>query len=295
MELNKAKRTFNNSISFDKGEKNKIIEKYLKGCKTIGIQFSNISFSQVRDLRKLSNFKLKDIGKELLKIRSIKNKKEIDNIKKACKLCDNIFSKIINNFKFITEKELQNFIIEEIRKKNHDISFTPIVASAKNSSIVHHYPGSKIKKGFLLLDYGAKVNGYCSDISRTIYIGKPSKKEIETYDKLLLVQEKLIKNLKIGIKCKELHENAKNLLKPYDDNFTHGLGHGVGLDIHEMPSLHPLSQDIIEENQTITIEPGIYFNKKFGIRIEDTILVKKNKNIILTKSTKKLVSVKKNV
>jgi Xaa-Pro aminopeptidase len=294
MELSKAKRTFKNSISFDKGMKNNIIEQNIKGCKNLGLQFNNISFSQVNEIKKLGNFRFKDVGKELLKIRSIKNKKEIDSITKACRLCDKIFTKIINNFKFKTEKELQNFIIEEIKKEGHETSFTPIVASAKNSSIVHHYPDSKIRKGFLLLDYGAKINGYCSDMSRTIYVGKPNNKEKEIYDKVLFVQEELIKNLKIGIKCSLLYENAKYLLKPYDELFTHGLGHGVGLDIHELPSLHPLSDDKIEENQIITIEPGIYFNEKFGIRIEDSILIKKNKNEILTKSTKKLMSVKQN-
>ena len=291
MEYSKAKKNFKNTIFFNKGKRNELLKENLKKCKNIGIQYSNISYSQIRDLKKLGKFKFKDIGKELLNIRSVKKEYEIKNIKNACKLCDEIFSKIINNFNFKTEKELSYFITNEIRKKGHEISFKPIVASAKNSSNVHHNPEDKIKKGFLLLDYGAKVNGYCSDMSRTIYVGNPSKREIEKYNKVLKTQEEIIKSLKINQKCKELHENTIKLLNDDGDKFIHGLGHGVGLDIHESPSLHPLSEDIIKENNVITIEPGIYFENQFGIRIEDTILIKKNKNEILTKSKKELIKV----
>ena len=294
-EYTKAKRFFKNVVYFDKGKKEEVLFKYLKNSKIIGIEYNKISYSQFKNIKKLIKCKFKDIGKDLLQLRSIKKDEEIKNIKKACKLCDEIFSKIINDFKFKTEKELHYFICNEIRKKGHEISFNPIVASAKNSSLVHHdIDESKIKKGFLLLDYGVKYNGYCSDMSRTIYVGEPNKKEIEIYNKVLNVQQKLIKELKINDKCSKIHEKAEYLLKPYGEKFTHGLGHGVGLDIHELPSLHPLSDDIIEENNTLTIEPGIYFENKFGIRIEDTILVKKNKNEILTKSKKELIKVNLN-
>jgi Xaa-Pro aminopeptidase len=148
---------------------------------------------------------------------------------------------------------------------------------------------ARLKKGFCIIDFGVKYKGYHSDITRTIYLGNPSKKEITLYNLLLKIQKELIKKIKIGERCSQLYKDTLTLLDKYSDNFTHGLGHGLGLNIHELPNLTEKSEDIFMNNMVFTIEPGIYFQNKFGIRIEDDILIKNGKIQILTKIPKKLI------
>lgn len=153
----------------------------------------------------------------------------------------------------------------------------------------HHEPSNtKIKKGFCVIDFGVKYKGYCSDITRTICIGKPSDKEKETYNSLLAIQKNTINQIRSGKKCSELYDFVNNSLGKHQKYFTHGLGHGVGTQIHEMPNLSLNSKDRIKNNMVFTIEPGIYFPGKYGIRIEDTIFFK-NKSILLTKTAKDLI------
>ena len=132
--------------------------------------------------------------------------------------------------------------------------------------------------------------GYCSDITRTIYVGRPSLKEKEIYNFLLKIQEEAVKLAANNEKCSELYDFVNESLGKYKKYFTHGLGHGLGIEIHEMPNLTLNSKDRIKNSMIFTIEPGIYLPNKFGIRIEDTILFK-NKPIALTKTTKDLLIV----
>lgn len=285
MEYEKGKKTGFKTIALKKGKKDNTLQRIVGKPKVVGIDYVETSLSSFKALRKLIKARWNDIYGDLYKIRAVKDKKEIESIKKACKIGDDIFTKLIKNFNFKTEKKVATFIEMEIRSKGYSPSFPPIAASGKNSSIVHHNNEGKIGKGFLLLDFGVKIEGYCSDMSRTIYIGNPSKKEIEEYDNLLYVQEALVRKALPGNSCGNIDKEARDVL---GEKFMHGLGHGVGLNIHEMPNLLPESKDILEEGQIITIEPGIYFENNFGIRIEDTILVGKTPTI-LTKSKKELI------
>lgn len=155
----------------------------------------------------------------------------------------------------------------------------------------HHEPkNEKIKKGFCVIDFGVKYKGYCSDITRTAYVGKPSQKEKEIYNMLLKIQKDAISQVKENKKCSELYNFVNESLGKCKKYFTHGLGHGVGVEIHEMPNLTLNSKDRIKNNMVFTIEPGIYFPGKFGIRIEDTILFKNNP-ISLTTTSKDLITI----
>jgi Xaa-Pro aminopeptidase len=216
----------------------------------------------------------------------------VQYLKKSCNYADQILQKAIKQFKlFKTETEVAAFLEYETRKLGLDLSFPPIVASGKNGSVPHHEPSNKkINKGFCVLDFGVKYKGYCSDITRTVYFGKPSKKEKEIYNMLLKIQKETINLAQKGKKCSELYDYTVQSLGKYKDFFTHGLGHGVGIEIHEMPNLTMLSKDTIRNNIVFTIEPGVYFPKKFGIRIEDTVLFK-GKPIPLTKTSKDLLIV----
>ncbi len=286
MEFVKAKRTGINCKAILKGKKEEILQKIIGKVKTIGIDELQTTISEHSWFKKIIKANWKGIASNLFEIRSIKDKKEINSIKKACKIGDEIFNSILNNFNYKTEKELATYIDLEIRKRGLVPSFPAIVASSKNASVVHHNNEGKIKKGFLLLDFGVKVEGYCSDMSRTVYLGLPNKNEILEYEKVLSVQEDCIKMCLPGKKCIEVDSYAHKML---GENFNHGLGHGVGLNIHEMPNFLPETTDELKEGNIVTIEPGIYISEKFGIRIEDTILIGNKKPICLTKSTKDLV------
>jgi Xaa-Pro aminopeptidase len=298
IELEKAKKTGLNAILITRATRANVLKKAIGTSKNIGIDKRTITLSQFEELKKAarnqkgnSKTKFFDISKDLLNIRAVKEKDEIKSVSAACKVCDDIFSRIIKNFNFKTEKELADFILDGIRRKGLEPSFNPIVSSGVNSSDVHHNPADKkIEKGFLILDFGCKVNGYCSDMTRTLYVGTPSEKEKKMYDELFDVQMKTLALVVVGKKCSSLDKYARDRL---GERFLHNLGHGVGLEIHEQPNLTPFSKDVLEENMIITIEPGIYEEGKYGIRIEDTVLVTKRGSVRLTKSSKEMICVRK--
>ncbi len=223
----------------------------------------------------------------------IKTPKEITYLKKAAELTVKAYNQTVNNIKkgnFQTEKDIKLYLQEFVSKHKTKFSFPPIIATSKNTKNPHHPTSNKkLTKGFLLIDFGISYKNYCSDMTRMLYLGKPTKKEKEIYNLLLTIQEQTIKNLKPNKKTNELEKQARKSLGRYSRYFIHSLGHGVGTKIHEPPSFKLKSKDTIKKNQVFTIEPGLYF-KNFGLRIEDTILMK-NKPIILTKSSKKLISI----
>lgn len=260
-------------------------------AKNISIDKSAFTLNAYKHFKKqFKKISSKDISPECLKLREIKTEKELNFLKKSCSYSDKILQKTIKNFKsFRTESEAAAFLEYETKKLGLELSFNPIVASGSNSSMPHHKPSNtKIKSGFCVIDFGAKYRGYCSDITRTIYVGKPNKNEKEIYNLLLIIQKNTINEIKNNKKCSELYDFVSKHLGKYSRNFTHSLGHGVGVEIHEPPNLALNSKDRIGNNTVFTIEPGIYFPKRFGIRIEDTILFK-NKPIALTKTSKDLI------
>ena len=218
---------------------------------------------------------------------------KIECIKKACSVNDEIFSLLLKNIKAMkTEKDIGNFIRKEARKRKLKIAFPPVVASGKNAAEIHHKPNkSKLKKGFLVVDFGVKVGGYCSDMTRTVYLGKASQKERQIYNNILSVQKSAVKKAKPGAECFDIDCFVRKKLGKSREFFAHSLGHGVGKKIHEKPNLSPKTCAVLKKGDVVTIEPGIYKKKSFGIRIEDTILVGKRPKA-LTKSAKRLIEIK---
>ncbi len=263
----------------------------VRGNKTIGLDEVNLTVYYYKLLkRKLRKKRIKDISKMLLDLRKIKNNGEIENIKRACKITDKIFSKVVENFKgFKKETDIKEFIISEAVKNSCEMSFEPIAASGKNATSPHYITRDvRLNRGFCVIDFGVKYKGYCSDISRTIYIGKISNKDKELYNFLLKVQKGIINEIKINGKCSGLHAEVKKKLEEYKKYFPHGLGHGLGAEVHEAPSIAEKSRDKFKNGMVFTIEPGIYL-KGIGIRIEDDVLINKNKVVLLTKANKNLI------
>ncbi len=272
----------------------KILGKYR--VKNATTNFSSMTVRCYKELKKAfrkRKLRLADFSRELYELRAVKDSDEIKSIVSACKIADSCFSKLIRKLragKIKTEEEAALFLKAEIQKNNAEPSFEPIVASGKHSGMPHYrYSKAKFKRGFCVIDFGAKVNGYCSDITRTIFFGEPTEREKGLYDVLLEVQKRCIEKAKSGTEAKEIYSFAKQKLGVLSEKFTHGLGHGIGLKIHELPSLVEESKDVISEGMAFTIEPGIYFEGGFGIRIEDDIVIRNKKPAVLTKSTKKLI------
>jgi Xaa-Pro aminopeptidase len=270
------------------------LKKYAKG-KTIGIDKRAMTLLEYAAVKKeLKNRRFVDVSQICSRLRSVKTQKEIAILKQGCKISDSILASCFRNFrKFKTEQDVAFFLEFETKKKGCELSFKPIVASGSNSSQPHHTPKSiPLKKGFCVIDFGVKYKGYCTDTTRTIYLGKPGPKEKQVYDRLLKAQENTILSSKAGQKCSAVWQKCMDELGSYSKYMIHGLGHGVGVEIHELPNLKPKSKDVLLEGMVCTIEPGVYFPDRFGIRIEDTIYVSK-KPVVLTRISKKLTVINK--
>ncbi len=227
---------------------------------------------------------VEDCSDYMNKLRSVKEPDELNFIRKACSHGDKCISSIIKDFKgFKTEKDIERYIRRYALENDLGIAFDPIVASGANSKNAHHDNKGKIKKGFLVIDLGFVYKGYCSDMTRTFYVGTPNTEDVVFYNKVLEAQEKAIQDLKPGIKLKKLEDDTNEFFGKDKKYFIHSLGHGVGVEVHE----EPFKQEILEKNMVVTIEPGLY--KKQGVRIEDVMLIGDKKSTFLTKTTKKLL------
>ncbi len=227
-------------------------------------------------------------------LRYNKSEEELKLIKKSQQLNDQVLALAKKSLKAgQTEKEIA-WKIREIAFHNgcDDVSFETIVAINENSAIPHHHPTDKnLKKGdLILIDMGMLYKGYCSDMTRVIFTKKPTAIEQNIYTIVLDAQVNSIKKTKAGMKCSAVDAFARDFIKEkgYGDKFGHSLGHGIGLDVHEAPSVSPKSSEVLKVNSVITFEPGIYLPGKFGVRIEDMGVIKKEGVEIITKSVKKI-------
>lgn len=285
MEYNRARKARVKAVKLPKNQRFfKFIKKKIK-AKTIGINKLSITLKDYSELRKTFKARFKDISKICYKLRQEKTEKELRIIKKAYGITDKIMQNCFKNFKnFKTEADVAAFLEYEAKKQGADAAFKTIVASGNNSKNPHHNTtNQKLKKGFCIIDFGIKLNGYHTDLTRTIYIGKPKRKEVYDYYKVLEAQEEAIKQLKPGVKAVKPYETVR---KKLGNKFLHGLGHGIGVEIHELPNLTEKSKDKLLKNMVFTVEPGYY--SKQGIRIEDGILLKE-KAILLSKLPKQLL------
>lgn len=223
----------------------------------------------------------------ILKQRTIKNKNEIKNIKKACEIVSTVFETIKKTVVAgMSELDIHFKIEEEFAKHKVVQSFKTIVASGPNAANPHHISSSrKIRKNdIVLIDMGCIYNGYCSDLTRTFFVGNKTKEQQKIWNIVKLAHDEALKNVKENINASYIDLCARNIIKQagYEKQFIHTTGHGVGLDIHESPSISTKSAEVLKDGMIITIEPGIYLENKFGVRIEDTVLVTKTGYKVLT-------------
>ena len=234
-------------------------------------------------------------GHEITEMRKIKTPRELEFIKKAEAIGDQVFTEILDFIKpGITELELAAQIEYLLKMRGGSaLSFPAIIASGVNSAMPHAVPTQKkIETGdFLTMDFGCIYEGYCSDMTRTIVVGKATEKQKEVYNTVLKAQAAAIDFLKAGYKGKEVDKVARDIIygAGYEGCFGHGLGHSVGLHIHENPRLSPLEESIIMAGMTETVEPGIYIKGFGGVRIEDLVVVTDDGCENFTHSNKDLI------
>ncbi len=218
---------------------------------------------------------------------------KLSSTKKACKITDLAFAHILKRIKLsTTEKELAREINKFIRSHGAKLAFPTIVAFDKNSSEIHHKPTNKklSKNQFIMFDFGAKFNGYCSDMSRTVFFGKATKEQKKIYNTVLTAQKMAIDKIKPNCKTYEIDKIAREYI--YKKGFNpipHSLGHGVGKKVHEDPKISPASADVLKNEDIFTIEPGIYIKNYGGVRIEDMLVLTAKSPKLLTTSPKHLI------
>ena len=269
------------------------LKEILKDAKFVGIE-EEISYSAYKKLiASLKGFKVKDISSILNTLRSVKTAAEIEHIELSQCINDKTFNKIKSVIKEgISERDLSVELKYQLLKNGADeFAFEPIVAFSKNTSKPHAKVSSqKLKNGdIIMLDFGAKYNNYCSDMTRTFCFGKCDDDNIiSAYNLVLKAQEAAFNYIKPGAQAFEAFEIVREIFMANGclENFGHGLGHGVGLDIHEFPNLKQTSSDILKSGMVVTVEPGLYYKNYFGIRIEDLVIITNDGIINLTKSDK---------
>lgn len=289
-----SKSRIKNVAAFRSGtERNSIIAGYLRGKGIVAINKAAISVANMEFLQSLGKPAVfADASRIIDGLRQIKAAEEIEILRNACRLTDKIMKSCIDDFDFRTELEVKNFLESEARKLGCKPSFDTIVASGKNASMPHYSGNGKLNRGFCVIDFGIRHKGYCSDMTRTIYIGAPSNKERELYSLVRQSQQRGIDAAKPGAIAEDVDAAARSALGNYKEAFIHGLGHHIGIEVHDTElRISPRSKWALRENMAVTIEPGIYYRGKLGIRIEDDILVKKSGCEELTKLDKELIVV----
>lgn len=277
---------------FEYAKKSKILAK----VKNLGFEADRMPYSEAVEIRNVIRpVKFKPAPNEIERFTVRKAPEETAYIKEACEMAETLFQKMLKVIKVgMTEKDVANELIYNARKLGSEGEpFDVIVTSGPRTSLVHASPSSrKIKKGDLvLLDYGCKVHGFCSDITRVLSLGKPSKEMQAVYKTVYEAKNLAMANARSHMKGDTLDGFARKYIEKagYGEFFQHSSGHGIGISVHESPIItHRLNNQIIPEDSVLSIEPGVYFPGKFGIRLEDQVLVSKMSTTALSNAPKEI-------
>ena len=261
-------------------------ENFFMFCENVGFEEHYVTYAKYKELiRKYKINNLVETDYIIEKQRMIKDEEELKQIKTACEITDNCFEYLLSYIKpGMTEKQIANEIEDYYKQRTEGLSFDTIVASGENTSKPHAVPTDRKiqKEDIITIDMGCKVNGYCSDMTRTIFVGKVPDYIKPVYDLVLKNHTQTLKEYKDGANIRVLSKLVLNDFKAHNYDLLHSLGHGVGLEVHEPPIINHKVENCLRENMVVTSEPGIY-----GVRIEDTVLITKSGCVSLTNSEKK--------
>lgn len=288
-------------VKVDRNGVDKVAE-YIKNanCKTLGLEDKTLTVGIYNSYKeKLEELEFKTLGEKLVKLRMVKTESELELMRKAADIADKAFAEILPMIKEgVSEKELADELEYKMKKLGAEgASFTTIVASNYRSAMPHGVASEKKidKNGFVKFDFGAYYKGYASDMTRTVFYGENiSEKHLDIYSTVLEAQKRAVAAVKAGISAKSVDKVARDYIteKGYGENFGHGTGHGLGIEVHEYPFVNTKDETILEDGMVVTIEPGIYIEGFGGVRIEDDVVVRESGCEILNKTSKELIILK---
>jgi Xaa-Pro aminopeptidase len=260
------------------------------GIKALAFEEDYLSWSLHQKLTKALNagVMLEPLGRTVEGLRAVKDEVETGRLKAAADMISEILSEVINRLEpGMTERDASGMVEALARDAGADcLSFPPIVASGPNSALPHAVPSERrlLESEPIILDVGVRLKGYCSDITRTVFLGKPSEEFALVYETVRRAQAAGILGLKAGVESTGPDSAARRVISEagYGDYFGHSLGHGIGLAAHEDPRLSPRNPVILKKGMVVTVEPGIYLPGKGGVRLEEMALVEEDGCRILT-------------
>ncbi|MBU0528244.1 Xaa-Pro peptidase family protein [bacterium] len=290
-EVKGFKRFIDYGTHIEIAQKNNLIPNGLK----LAFESEFLSYNSYSQLTELfPDVKWESTKMILENLAAVKDESELEALRIAVKITDKVFDEVLQFFKIgISEKEIALELAMRYRKYGEGEAFASIVASGPNSALPHAQPGErKLKQGdFVVVDAAAKYAGYHADMTRTVVIGEATEKHHEMYEIVKQSQQAGIDAAQVGVACKTVDDATRNIIANagYGDKYIHSAGHGIGLEIHAYPRLSQQSEEILKENNVVTIEPGVYLTGWGGVRIEDDILVKNDGNEVLNKTSKELM------
>ena len=265
------------------------------GIATLGIEQEYMTLAEYNDYKEALEAQLRSMGDEINSFRAVKEPWELELMKEAQRITDKTFTEILTKIKAgMTEKELQAELIYLMYKNGGEgLSFDPIVVSGPNTSLPHGVATDRVIQNgdFITMDFGVYYKGYCSDMTRTVAVGFVTGEMEKVYSTVLAAQTAAIAATRAGITGADIDGVARTVIADagYGDYFGHGYGHSLGMECHEMPSCSPSGKTVMEENMVTSAEPGIYLPGKFGVRIEDVVILKAEGCEDITKSPKNLI------
>jgi len=252
----------------------------------IGIVPGSVSFDMANKVKEEWKCRFSSVEEKCRDLRVVKTGDEAALIAMACRATDLLFEELCENMKsFHTELDAAAFLKSRMTVQDFEPSFPPIVAAGSNAAVPHHVPGNSKLSGFVVLDFGIVLKNYCSDITRTVFVGAPTSAERKAYERLLKVQRDCIARVKPGVTLEKIDAFAHRCIGA---SMVHRVGHSLGIEVHDVQP-RPWT---LQSGNVVTIEPGTYHKGRFGIRIEDDVLVANNGPAMLTRSSKELVVIR---
>lgn len=272
---------------------NRVIAEH--GVKTIGIEEENMSYAEFMRFESALNAKLIPAQKLLIKLRASKTEAELEKMIAAQRIAEKALEEVLPLIKpGVTEREIASELTSRMRRLGaYGNSFDPIVVTGVNSSMPHGVPGdTPVKDGdFITMDFGCVLDGYVSDMTRTVAVGHATDEMKKVYNTVLEAQLAGIAAAKAGVPGCEIDSAARKVIADagYGEYFGHGFGHSLGMDVHEAPNANPSNKEPMPLGAVVSAEPGIYLPGRFGVRIEDVIYLRENDCVDITKAPKELI------
>jgi Xaa-Pro dipeptidase len=282
----------------DRSEHRKVVSSILRGSRRVGINFQGVSHKDYGALETtLGSKKLIDVSDALSRSRMVKDPDELELVSKAAQIVSGVVDGVPGLVKEgMTERTLKAQIDYQMVEGGADSpSFESIVAFGEGSALPHYSAGERrLRKGDnILVDVGARYRLYCSDITRTFFFGRPAPSQREAYSKVLEAQTKAISGIREGVTGRAVHQLAAKVIdqSKFKGRFTHGLGHSLGLEVHDGAGLSLRNSEKLKQSMVMTVEPGIYLPGEGGVRIEDDVVVTKGSCLLLTAASKEFLEI----